>query len=247
MAYYGFILSALSILVLRPVGAKEVTIGFGISKPPYVIAETKSGLEYEIIDAALKAAGHSLNPSFAPQTRGELYLKAKEIDGAATKRQDSFDGFFPSDVYIHYHNFAFSLKSKPLTIKKISDLGKYSVRAFQTAKTLLGNEFKAMADSNPKYFEVANQKFQVAQLFGNRVEVVIADDRVFEHFLGIVKAEQGFTDEIIKYDIFPMSPYVVMFHDKNLRDSFNKGLAKIKANKTYEEILAKYNSPIRPK
>lgn len=245
MVIHYFLLSAL--LLIQSVHAKEVTIGFGISKPPYIIEETKSGLEYEIIDQALKAAGHTLKPSFAPQTRGELYLKAKEIDGAATKRKDSFEGFFPSDVYIHYHNFTFGLKSKPLQIKKISDLSKYSVRGFQTAKNQLGVEFKTMAEANPKYFEVANQQFQVAQLFGNRVDVIIGDELIIEFFIEKIKTEQGISDEVIKYDIFPLSPYTVMFHDEKLRDSFNKGLAKIKSNKTYEKLLQKYKNNVSRK
>ncbi len=222
--------------------AKEVNIAFGLSKPPYVIQETQSGLEYDIINEALKAAGHTMKPLFAPQNRGEIILRSKEVDGAATKRKNSMPGFYDSDVYIDYYNFAASLKTKPLHIQKIADLSKYSVLAFQTAKTLLGPEFKAMAEKNPHYSEVADQQLQIAQLLRKRVDVIVGDILIFKYFQRKIKEDEGLNEEIALYDIFPTNSYVVMFHDPELRDSFNKGLAKIRANKTYTKLIDKYSN-----
>jgi polar amino acid transport system substrate-binding protein len=222
--------------------SKDVKIAFGLTKPPYVVEQTKSGLEFDIIAEALKAAGHQMKPVFAPQSRGELILKSKDVDGAATKRLGSLEGHYPSDAYIDYYNYAAGLKSKPLQIQKISDLGKYSVLAFQTAKTLLGTDFKAMAEANPNYAEVADQQLQIAQLLRKRVDVVVGDILIFKYFQRKLKEDEGLTDEIVLYDIFPTNSYVVMFNDEKLRDSFNKGLAKIRSNKTYTKLIDKYSN-----
>ncbi|MGZ5280341.1 MAG: substrate-binding periplasmic protein [Pseudobdellovibrionaceae bacterium] len=220
---------------------REVKIALGLSKPPYIIQETNSGLEYDIVAESLKAVGHELKPLFASLNRGEISFKAKDVDAAATKRESSLNGgrYFASDTYINYNNFAASLKERNLKIQNISDLGKYSVTAFQTAKVLMGPEFKAMADRNPKYNEVADQQIHVAQLLRKRVDVIIGDILIIKYYQRKFK-EEGLTDEFVFHDLFPTNSYVILFHDRELRDSFNKGLALIREKKIYSALIDRY-------
>lgn len=221
--------------------ASDVKIAFGLSKPPYVTQDTPGGLEYDIISEALKAAGHKMIPVFASLNRGELSLRLKEVDGAATKRKNSLEGYYQSDPYIDYYNFAASLKSRQLKIHSIEDLEKYSITAFQTAKILMGPEFKAMAKKNPRYSEVADQQVQMAQLLKKRVDVIVADILIMKYYQRKLKTDEGLSEEITLHDIFPTNSYVVMFNDPKIRDSFNKGLATIRANKTYSKLIDNYS------
>lgn len=51
--------------------------------------------------------------------------------------------------YIRYDNVAVALKVRGYRIERIADLGHYSVRAFQRARVMLGEEFQRMAEAPP--------------------------------------------------------------------------------------------------
>src|SRR5690606_38204483 len=64
--------------------AEPLRIGFGTHKPPYVFEGENRGLEYDIVAAAVRAAGDSLEVHYAPQERLHLALGRGELDGIAT-------------------------------------------------------------------------------------------------------------------------------------------------------------------
>ncbi len=228
----------------------EARIAMGLSKPPYIDQEFESGLECDIIRESLKAVGILFKPNFVSLNRGEILFKTNQVDGVINKHTGLLQGF-PSDPYIEYHNTAASLSSRNISIQKTSDLQGYSVSAFQTAKSLLGPDFKAMAEKNPRYFEVADQQAQVEQLLRKRADVIIGDVLIFKYYQRKLKNTYHLDDEMVLHDLFPASSYVIMFQTEELRDAFNKGLAIIRKNKTYAGLISKYtqtpNSPMKPK
>tara|TARA_B110001454_G_C12723230_1_gene435981 strand:- start:15310 stop:16053 length:744 start_codon:yes stop_codon:yes gene_type:complete len=218
----------------------EAKIAMGLTKPPYIFTDTESGLECEIIREAFKAVGIDFKPTFAPLNRGEIMLKSGDVDGATNKLEKTLDGY-PSDPYIDYHNVAASLKDRHLKIEKPSDLANYSVAAFQTAQKILGPDFESMANTNSNYVEVAEQKLQVMQLLKKRVDVIIGDILIIQHYQRQFKEDSGIKEEISIHDLFKTTSYVIMFKNAKLRDSFNLGLAKIRKSKKYAELLNKYS------
>lgn len=145
-------------LLLAPAAlAEPLRIGFGTHKPPYVFEGEARGLEYEIVVAAVRAAGYEPQVHYAPMERLHFSLRHGELDGIATTNPRSGIPAYYSDTYIHYHNAVVALASRGYRIDAIADLGHYSISSFQRARYLLGPEFQAMVAENPRYREEAQQ------------------------------------------------------------------------------------------
>lgn len=162
--------------------AEPLRLGFGTNKPPYVFEGEARGLEYEIVVAAAQRAGLLVEVSYAPMERLHLMLRRGLIDAIATTNTQSGISAFYSEPYITYQNVAVALRERHYNIQRIADLGQYSVSAFQRARFLLGNEFQRMAESNPRYHEEARQIARNRLLYSGRIDVVVADMRIFRYF-----------------------------------------------------------------
>lgn len=220
-------------------GIKTVSVVFSLAKPPYVSVDLKSGLELEIVKAAFEQEGYQVTPSFTSMKRGEILFRSGSVDGIIDKRLDSALGF-GSDIYIEYHNVAATLRSRNIEIKNLEDLQSRSVTGFQTARELLGPKFRKAIANNRRYSEVASQVVQVEQLIRGRVEVIVGDELIFRHFQKKLQAEQGLKGEIEFHPVFQVNCYMMVFHSAEVRDVFNRGLKKIRQNKSYDQIMARY-------
>ena len=137
--------------------AELLRIGFGTHKPPYIFEGEPRGLEYELVMAAASRGGLQLTPYYAPMERLHLAIGRGELDGIATTNAYSGVQVFYSQPYIHCQNVAMALTSRGYRITRMPDLGQYSISSFQRARYLLGPEFQAMAEANPRYREEAQQ------------------------------------------------------------------------------------------
>ncbi len=221
--------------------AKEIKMAIGLSLPPYVITENNSGLEVDLVRAALAVKGHTFAPVYVPFARVAPTIEQKQADGALTVTESSgLTAVFYSESHITYQNMAMSLKDANLTIKNVGDLKGKSMAAFQNAKIYLGADFKKIADENgSSYNEIANQENQVAMLFIGRAQVAIADINIFKYFKERVKNADT-SKEYVLHEIFAPTNYKVAFSDKQVRDDFNAGLKEIKANGQYQKIFSQY-------
>ncbi|WP_337058075.1 substrate-binding periplasmic protein [Pseudomonas sp. USHLN015] len=219
---------------------EELRFGFGTQKPPYVYEGEDRGLELEIVTAAAKAAGFTLQYHYLPMERLHLLLGRGELDGIASTSERSGVQAFYSDVYIQYHNYAIALAGNGYRIDSIADLGKYSVSAFQRARFLLGEEFQRMAENNPRYREEAQQITRNRLLYAGRIDVAIGDKRIINYLNREVVSQVDISQSIIWYDLFPPTDYKVGFVHANQRDRFNKGLQQIRDSGEYRAIEKKY-------
>lgn len=218
----------------------DIIVGFGVNKPPYVFERDRAGLEYEIVMASLAAAGIQAQPYFAPQGRLHALLANRLIDVITTTSEKSGVEAYYSDVYIVYQNYAITLSDRHLDIRTIEDLSRYSVTAFQRASTNLGPQFRAAIASSPQYTEQAKQVTRDILLFAGRVDVAIADRRIFDYFRKEIGSLVDIRQPVTYHAIFPPTPYRAAFRDVALRDSFNRGLATIRRNGSYADIQRKY-------
>ncbi|PAU64101.1 amino acid ABC transporter substrate-binding protein [Pseudomonas sp. PIC25] len=224
------------------VSADPVRMGFGTHKPPYIFENEHRGLEYDIVDAAFRSAGYTIEAHYLPMERLHLMLKRGELDGIATTNRFSQLDVAYSDVYIQYHNVAAALASRKYDIHSIADLGRYSVSAFQRARYLLGPEFQSMAESNPRYREEALQIARNRLLYSGRIDVVVGDLRILNYFNREVADQVDVTQPLTLYQLFPPTPYHVGFRTASMRDKFNRGLATIRSNGTYQAIERRYEA-----
>ncbi len=230
-------------LVAAPAFSDEISLGLR-TVPPYVMQDSAgklSGLEYEIIAAALAVKGHTVKVEIFPLARVIESIKAGSIQAGAPLLPSHNTGRILSDVYITYNNIALGLKSKNFKIAKISDLKGMGVVAFQRATVVLGTDFEAAMAGNANYSEESNQALQIKMLFGGRVDFAIGEARILKYFIFDPATGVDSKIPVTEFRIFPPTEYRVAFVNQKYATDFNEGLAAIKANGTYDKLLSKYS------
>ena len=121
---------------------KTIKVAFGESLEPYVMEGGKTGLELEIVRAALQERGYLIEPVFFSQPRLPMAMKSKDIDAVATVGEQAGLQAEYSDVYISYEDVAITLASRHIQLHNPKELGAYRVLAFSLAKQYLGPSTK---------------------------------------------------------------------------------------------------------
>lgn len=233
---------ALMVLFSMSSLAKDITVAVGLSLPPYVIKSQDKGIEIDIIRKVMKDAGHNVSFVFVPFSKIQDAVTSGKADAGLTLWQNDSTGLNYSIPYITYQNVAIGLKSKNLSVSGISDLGKYSMAAFQNALLYLGEDFKKVASGNNGYSEFPKQINQVRKFFMEEKELFIGDINIFKYYRakpGRAYREVAKKDVNI-FEIFKPTPYVVGFKDGSLRDQFNEGLKKLRSSGEYDKIINSY-------
>tara|TARA_R110000744_G_scaffold56547_3_gene119245 strand:- start:1610 stop:2338 length:729 start_codon:yes stop_codon:yes gene_type:complete len=213
----------------------------GLSKPPYVIEESQTGFELELIQQLLTMIGKEPEFIFIPYGRSEKMLALPDIDAVLTVNEDIFpNSQYLSKSYISYENVAISMKKNAISLNNVAELADYSIAAFQLAHKALGAEFSKAVTNSSIYIQVANQEKQVELLLLGRVDIVVMDTKIFLHFLNKLSKTVKKSDIQIHH-IFPLSPYQVAFKNSEDVEVFNSALKTFKASNKYQKIVEKYN------
>lgn len=220
------------------------TIGFRTSAPYVVRAAdgTLSGLEYELVMLAAGTAGLRPRAAVAPFARLTEDFRWGSIQAFAPANPAMRLPGCISDTVLTYRNMAFSLRSRGLSLAAPADLAAFDVTAFQNATLLLGAPVAALMQNAERYREVANQMLQVRALFSGRTDVVLAERRIFRYLMQSAEAGVDTAQPLTEHDIFPPTPYGVAFQRPDDCISFNRGLAAIRRNGMYDEILRRWDS-----
>jgi polar amino acid transport system substrate-binding protein len=222
----------------------DIAIGFRTTAP-YVIQAgdgTLSGLEYDIVMLAANSAGLRLQPRLAPFGRlAEDFRRGSLQAFAPANPAMNLPGCI-SDTVLVYRNMAFSLRSRSLSIASAADLAVLDVTAFQNAHLLLGPAVGALLQTPDRYREVANQMLQVRALFSGRTDVVLAERRIFRHMMRSAEAGVDTSQPLAEHDIFPPTLYGVAFQRQEDCITFNRGLAAIRRNGVYDELLRRWDT-----
>lgn len=218
-------------------------ITFGVFRPPYVYEKKDVGLDVEVTQAIFNEMGRSFKSSHSPNQRAWKELELGRIDGmvGVSPEKDHGDLYFSAPI-LFYDNVAISKAKKKIKLDKISDLKELRFLSFEKAHRYLGPEYEEVMRSVKRDTDVSSQLSQNKLFWSDKVDVIILDLHVFEHYRKQLKSEMNTTDEVVVHRIFsPKASWrCVVFRDRNVRDEFNKGLTKIKANGTYQKILDKY-------
>ena len=219
--------------------SKELTFAVGLALAPYNIPEKNRGIELDIVREALAMKGYRVKTKYVPFARRILEIEQGEVDGVLTVNENSDLDVHLSDEHIVCENVAVSLKKKGFNIEKVGDLKDKSILTFQNAKKYLGKEFVAAAESSPDYREISKQELQINLLYGDRVDMIVLDKRIFYYHRKNNKMVDT-TQPIDIWYIFEEVPFRVGFVDKKVRDDFNDGLKRLRESGRYEEIIEKY-------
>lgn len=235
----------LLLAVLDPIShTRADTLLMGTSDgPPYMIQGSKSGLDIDITRAVFTHLGYKLKVNFYPLSRAMRELQLKHIDLMTPSFADVPEGILVSDPHIEYWPSVISRK-KISKINQLADIGQYRIATFQGAIGYFGDEFAKATRQSLGYIEHHDMSKLVSLLLQDKTDIVVLDYWIFHYYLSQMQLKD-MVQEFVFHPLIPRVPAVVAFHDEMLRDQFNLGLAAIKADGTYAEIVSKYQRPDR--
>lgn len=237
-------LTFLFFIISVKLSATEVHMGFGESLPPFIIPQSESGIELEIVREALALRGHILKPVFLPMARLPISFKTKYVDAIMMdvgENISSSNGFY-ADIPVIYQNVFLTLKKKNISIKKPEDLKGLSINGFVGA----AKRYPEWLDRVIKegiYSEKNDQSLQVLQLMKERIDVVLSDYNIFKYyFIQIKKNKNGNFSDFKVHTVIKENPlnYRPVFRSEKIRDDFNNGLKQLKKSGRYQAIYDKY-------
>ncbi|TWX64561.1 ABC transporter substrate-binding protein [Colwellia demingiae] len=221
---------------------QEILMAFSQEIPPYIIETSNSGIEIDIISAALAYKGHTLKPLYFPLGRVPIAFSHNLVDAAmGDMGVDLKDGFYANPAII-YDNIFITLKSRNITINKPSDLDSFHVASFQGAEKRYPDWLKSVVEDN-RFFGVSDQLKQVELLQRGRFDVVLCDRYIFRYFVNKIELIKELEiSEIDEHNFITVDPmnYRPVFRDKKIRDDFNLGLSYLKESGEFQKIYNKY-------
>ena len=240
---------ALCLGTLTPALARELTIGFGVDKPPFVFGHDGRGLEIDIMRAALAFKGHTLKIVHVSNRRLQIGIKSMGLDGVATVRETA-DGTHYSDNFITFENYAITRKESGIEIRSVADLraeGR-TVVAWQNAYRDLGPECEALFDptsidppNRVMYTELPSQRSQNVMFWMGRADVIIVDKTIFLFYKRELGKEMDTSSEPVFHEIFPKrTHFQAAFKERKIRDDFNDGLRYLRSSGAYQLFYDQY-------
>ena len=222
-----------------PLSAKELDVVLGWNKPPYVISQQHTGFEVDLVRAIVAEMGYGLSPIYVPFGRTARLLKGDAVDiGLTLNPAHTIDQSMLSEPYIIYQNIVVTRADSELVIDSFDDLKGKSVIAFQTAQSVLGEDFGRTLASQATYIEMARQDRQVDMLMRGSVDAIILDRNIFNYFKSINSAYAE--DDTVFHELFPVTPYSAAIPDSELRAKFNATLALFIEDGRYQLLLDEY-------
>lgn len=215
--------------------AQPLLVALGEHKPPYILQEQRSGIEYELVTTALRDAGYEPQVVYMPNQRAQQALAEGRVDAAISR-----NGPFVSVPYIAYHNMAITLCERNLSLPTIAALGSYRVTAFHNAQRFLGPEFADMTRNNAGYSEVSPQLILGNLLYSGRTDVVISDLFIFLGLTPQLTLPAGAIRPVCSHALFPPTLYSLSFRDPDARQRFNGAIRKLARGGFYQQLGNRY-------
>ena len=244
------VMTSLCVMIcfLLEVQGKEVKVGFGQSKAPFVIEKSGTGLEIDIFREALAYKGHSLSVEHFSNKRLQRVLKdMKTLDAVATVQKDLKDGFHYVANFVVFDNYAISRLEDQLKLKKIADLKGLKVVTWQNAHQDLGAVFKEMFKPLPfapykeMYREESSQRRQNIAFWRKSTQVIIIDKTIFLWYQQQLSRVLNTKGAVRYHPIFSGKTYFYAgFRDAQIAKDFSEGLEHLKSTGRYRELYELY-------
>ena len=228
---------------------QQISFAFSIGRPaPYVIDET-TGIEVEIVRAALAAVDVELKPVWMSYLRMDR-ISQLALDGRGVTKPGLVPApeIYYSRPYIYYQDVAITRANDNLQLKRVSDLKDYKVASWQSAANDLDREFANLfadkGDYKNQFFPVVNDFSRTRLFWAGRVDVIVDDLIIFRQMTERLKRQHP--QKHFRYQVHSLWPvrnwFNAAFVDKQHRDLFDRGLAKIIKNGRWQKIFEKYQA-----
>jgi polar amino acid transport system substrate-binding protein len=219
-------------------------MAFGQSIPPFSFPDSDSGIEIEIMTAALAVHGHKLIPSYMPLARVPFVFKQGKVDAAMTDLGQDMQalGAFYGEPAVLYNNVFISLAERNLTIETPEDIAGLSIVSFQGAYKRYP-KWLMPAKNDDLYAENFKQEKQVLLLERKHFDLVLSDINIFKYHQIQNQQALGKAFKPVKFHHFTTvipNDYRPVFWKEAIRNDFNDGLANIKQSGLYQAIYDNY-------
>lgn len=227
-----------------PASSTAFTTLYGIARPPFVMDQERRGISIDLADECFRRMGILVRPAFVSNQRMEAELAAGSVDIAIEVQQTS-PSLYYSKPFITYQNVVASLSSEQLAIKAWSDLAGHQVKAWQTARTGLGDEFAAALPTFAKYDEYADQREQVLAWATGQSGVIIIDQTILKWNLASMARTIPNLPSLATIHVDPAPTgstleWCAGFRSEPLRTRFDQALEAVRQDGTYDRIFARY-------
>lgn len=209
---------------------------------PFVQKEKANpGVSVEIITEAFKSQGHSVDFKIMPWTRALNEVKGGRVDVLVatwfTNERTSFLKY--SDPYLENSLKFIMRKGEGFEYNGLDSLSGKTVGIIRNYG--YGDEF--LAANNFKKPEANDLVANAKKLMAKRIDLTLEDELVAKSTLsgaGMNLADFEFTNNALSVNPLHVTSGLANPNHAEYIDAFNKGLAEIKANGTFDKILAKY-------
>jgi len=223
---------------------QDLKIGIG-NFAPFLKEKDHQGLFLELTEEIFKQLP-SYNLQFIYMSNNRLLHEinsGQRIDVACNIFSNSSAKAFLSSPVFRYTDVAVSKNSAKLKVNRISDLQGYSIAAYQGAKEMLGDDFKAMALANPNYSEYSHPNETTYLMVAGEKDIRIGDIHIFLHDLAdkrYISEDKIAAKDFTIHRLWPDVYSHMAFKDEMLRDSVNNVIKELTADGTIEAIYRKH-------
>ncbi|MEC5159594.1 polar amino acid transport system substrate-binding protein [Janthinobacterium sp. CG_23.3] len=236
---------SLMLALAGAVHGAPVSMAFGDNLPPYIMAESHSGIELDVVREALALRGHELRPQYGPMGRIPFSFIEGKVDAIMMDVGEDMaaHGGHYGEAPVLYDNVLYTLKRRQLRLRKPADLKGLSIMAFVGAAKRYP-EWLLPLSRTPEYVERNNQAVQPLLLSLGRYDVVLSDRTIFQYFSALQRrADPHFVlPAVEEHALPPPDPrdYRPVFRDAAVRDDYNAGLEQLRKSGRYKAIYGKY-------
>lgn len=236
------ILCLLASLMLLPLASHAQTVtGAQDPWPPFVQEGNPPGISVEVVTEAMKTQGYDFQMKIMPW--------ARSIDDVKNGNTDLLIGTWYTEersAYLRYSDHYAVNQVKFIT--NASDTFEYTGMDSLTGKSVgivrgygYGDEFlTATHFSRPEANDIANN---LRKLKAGRIDMTLEDEIVALSQMkkaGLNASDFRFTENALSENKLHVTSGIANARSEELINAFNKGLAEIKANGTFDAIMKKY-------
>lgn len=245
---YGFLVfivaSSLAMSVENPVVTEQtehiLILGVPLDRPPYVVGD--GGIEVDILRQALQLQGYKVEVHKFSHLRLQRELEKGRID-ISSRYMAQNDNIALSLAYITFYDVIFTKTSLGLTIDSWADLNDKAFLGWHGFEDDLGDDFKRVYRENTRLWDgLVSQEEQCLHFWKGMADAIILDTNIFNWYRKAL-ALQGIDTSapITMHHLLPEGvSYQAGFRDSKVRDAFDKGIAQLKENGSYQEIIDNY-------
>ena len=236
----------LCFLVRAEAADQTVTISFAASNAPYAWVSDGQvrGLEFDIMSAALALSGFRLEAVARPYARLSKLLVNEKIDGVTGQHPSDLPGFYFSEPYMSYNNYAIVRKDSGITVQDIDGMLAHSVVAWRGASEFLGLEGmepqRFAAAREKTYLEFADQPTSFRYFWNRRADVLLSDRYIYETYLRDHPDSAKDVPAVTYLRILPENVVQAAFKSREVRDAFDQGLRRLKETGGYQRLVDSY-------